>query len=74
MRSETIEVKRVDGSGDGFRKTIEIIPLEDGGKLIQIETKGIENFEDNPCLFYVGYFRTDKNGKLIQKDWPIWGL
>ena len=74
MFDETIEVKRVDNRGDGVRKTIHVSTLEDGGKLIVIETQGIENFEDNPCHFYVGYYITDKNGKLIKEGWPIWGL
>ena len=74
MFDKTIEVKKVDSRGDGCRKTIKVLPMEDGGKLIIIAVQIIENFVDNPGAFYVDYYRTDKNGRLVKKGTPVFGF
>ena len=74
MKEETIEVKRIDGRGDGSRKTIKVLPLENGGKMIFIAVQIIENFVDNPGAFYVDCYRTNKDGKLVEKSTPILGF
>lgn len=69
---KTIEVKKVDEHGDGARRTIRVIPREDGGRMIFIAVHIMENYEDCPIAFYVECYKIDKDGKLVEKSIPIW--
>ena len=66
MEEETIEVKRVDGLGNGFQKIIHITRGLWGRKTITVNYNGIKNNKPDGTS-WVSMYIVDRHGKHVHK-------
>ena len=73
MKEKTIEVKRVDGLGNGFQKNIYITKDFLGRKTVTVYYKGIKNNKPDGTS-WVSMYIIDRHGKLVRKGNLMAGL